>query len=156
MHVSAILRDRPAPESPQSILEPVGIRQRADDPPAWTQDARDLAHETVGSAEVLEQFGGDDDVERGIVEWKRSFRVCPDRLDAERGRLLERLAVDVDADDLVAGRVRARQRPGPATEVQNALARTADDLPKRLAAFSASPDEAGVPAAASMVGVERV
>ena len=154
--MSAILRDRPAPESPQSILEPIGVRQRAGDRPAWTQDARDLAHETVGSAEVLEHLGDDDDVERGIVEWKRSFRVCPDRPDAERGRLLERLPVDVDADDLVAGRVRACQRPGPATEVQDALARAADDSPKRLAACSTSPDEAGIPAAASMAGVERV
>jgi hypothetical protein len=76
---------------------------------------------------VLEQLGGDDDVERRIVERKRLIHVGPHRLDPERGSRVERIPVHVDPDDLVARCVRARQGAGAAAEVEDQLAGATDD-----------------------------
>jgi hypothetical protein len=69
---------------------------------------------------------------------------------------VERTAIDVDSDDLVAARIYAGQRSGPAAEVEDPPPRAADDTSDRLAARSASPDKLAASAAASMPGVEGV
>jgi hypothetical protein len=105
---------------------------------------------------VLEELGGDDDVEGGIVEGERLFHVGPHRLDPVPGGLVEGIPVDVHADDLVAGCICARQRSGPAAEIEDSLAGAADESPERLTARSASPDESRIPAAEAVLAVEHV
>ena len=116
----------------------------------------DLLQEAIGSPEMLQQLGGHDDVEVRVVEREWLLDIRPGGFDPELGGFVERAAVDVDPDDLVAGEIRACQRPGAAAEVENALARPADDAPKGVTARGASPDEARPSAAASMTGIQVV
>ena len=129
MGVRRVLLSGPALQSPQPILEPVGVREGARDRPAGPEHPTYLRNEPTGLLVVFEQLCGDDDVEIRIVERERLLHVGPDSLDPELGRLLEGAAIDVHADDLVAVRIGARQRPGTAAEIENALARPADDPP---------------------------
>ena len=69
---------------------------------------------------MLDQLAGDDDVEARVGKRQRLVDVGPDGLDPERRRLRERLAVDVDADDVVSFEVRAGERAVAAAEVEDA------------------------------------
>ena len=69
---------------------------------------------------MLEQLtGGDDDVEAAVLERERLVEVGPLGLQASRLRVGERLAVDVDADDLVAVEVRDGEGAVAAAEVEH-------------------------------------
>jgi hypothetical protein len=105
---------------------------------------------------MLQQLAGHDGVEARIVEGERLFHVRPDRLDPKLGGFGERATIDVDADDLIAGEVRAGQRPGAAAEVEDVLPGPTDDSPERLTARGASPDEVRPAATASMAGIKGV
>ena len=98
---------------------------------------------------MLEQFAGDDDIERRIGERQRLVDVRPHRLDAELRRFGERLAIHVHTDDLVAVDVRAGQRSVAAAEVEHAPA-TSDELREELGALGAAVDELA-PAARAVV-----
>ena len=63
-----------------------------------------------------------------VLERQALLDVGPDGLDPEPlRRALERVAVDVDADDVVAGRVVLRQGTRPAAEVEHAAPGAADE-----------------------------
>ena len=68
---------------------------------------------------MLEQLAGDDDVEAAVVERQRIVEVGPARLDPELLRLRERLAVGVDADDLVPAGIGLGQGAVAAAEVEH-------------------------------------
>ena len=105
---------------------------------------------------MLQQLAGHDDVEACVVEGERLFDVRPDGFDPELGGLVECAAIDVDPHDLVAGEIGACQRSSAAAEVENSLARPADNPLERLAARGPSPDEARLAPAASVVGIKCV
>ena len=89
---------------------------------------------------MLEQLAGDGDVERIVIEWERILDVGPARLDPELSGPLERVAVDVDTDDVVAAGIVLSQRAVAAAEVEHAPSRPAYRAPKELDAFE-SEDE---------------
>ncbi len=102
---------------------------------------------------MLEQLACDDDVERVVLERHSFLDVGPDRLDPEtRGCLLERRAVDVDADDVVALGVVLRQRTRPAAQVEHTPPGTADEGGDHVRALVAAEDEL-LPAAVAVVGL---
>jgi len=137
-----MVRWTPAQEL-QPVLEPVRVRHRRDEGAARPQYAADLADDALRVAQVLEQLPGDDHVEALVAKLERLVEVGPVRLDPELRRLLERLAVGVDADNFVSVRVGPRQRAVAAAEVEHAPARPADVAPEQLDAFLACVDETG-------------
>src|SRR5437867_11289963 len=102
---------------------------------------------------MFEQLAGDDDVEACVLERQRRVDVGPARLDAELGRLCERLAIDVDADHVVALHVHPGQCAVAAPEIQHAPPRPADVLAKQLDALLARVDELACPSLAVVLAV---
>ena len=98
---------------------------------------------------MLEELACDDGVEALVLERKRVLHVRPNRLDPERGRLLERSGVDVQADDRVAVEEVLRQRARAAAEVEDALAPPDRGLEERNAL--GNEDEVALVAAFSVV-----
>ena len=72
---------------------------------------------------MLEELARDDRVEARVLERKGLLDVRLQRLDPERGRLLERRGVDVEADHRVALEEVPGQRTRAAPEVEHALPR---------------------------------
>ena len=72
---------------------------------------------------MLEELAGDDRVEAGVLERERLLHVGLERLDPERGRLLERGGVDVEPDHRVALEEVPGQRTRAAAEVEHPLPR---------------------------------
>jgi len=110
----------PPKEEEQPVLEPEAVRDRADERAARPEHALGLGDEPCRLAKVLEHFPGHDHIEALVRERKRLLGVRPVRLDPELGGFGQRLAVDVDADDLVAVEVRLRQRARSAPDVEPA------------------------------------
>ena len=106
------------------------------------QDAPDLRDERVGKLEMLEQLPRDDRVEAAVVERQR-LDVRLHRLDAERRGFLERVRVDVEADDEPLEEV-PRQRARAAAEVEHPLA-AADGGDEQRDAFRHEDEVALVP-----------
>ena len=95
-----------------------------------------------GLGEMLEQLARDDDVERRVRERELVLGVGPHGLDAQTlDGVLERGAVDVDADHRVALRIVLRQRTGPAAEVEDPQARAADERGNQPGAVVGAEDE---------------
>jgi hypothetical protein len=90
---------------------------------------------------MLEQLAADHDVKALVVERERLLDVGPARLDSERGRLLQRVPVDVHAHDVVSGRVGTRQGAVAAPEVEHSPPRPADVPPEQRGAFRPGEDE---------------
>src|SRR5438552_10963282 len=102
---------------------------------------------------MLQQFPRDDDVEALVRELERLVEVGPVRLDTELRRLGERLAVGVDADDLVLLRVGLRQRAVAAAEVEHPATGAADVPPEERLALGPGEDEPGPALAAVVLGI---
>src|SRR5919198_706331 len=109
----------PAEQEAQTVLEAISVRHGADERASRPEDAPDLGHEPFWVAQVLEQLASDDDVEALGVELERPVEVGPVRLDPELRRLRERLAVGVDADNVVPLGIGLRQRAVAAAEVEH-------------------------------------
>ena len=121
MEMRGIVLGRAAEEELESALQPVGIRNRADDHSTGPQHSTNLGDERVGELEVLEELSGDHCIEARILERKRLFHVRLNRLDPERLGLGERRAINVETDDLVPLEEVAGQRPGATAEVEDSL-----------------------------------
>ena len=138
-----VLRMAPDQEA-QPVLEPESIRRRTDERAARTQHPVRLVDQQLRLADVLEHLADHDDVERRVHERERVVEVGPERLDPEPPLGdLERLAVDVDACDLVALRVVLRERAVAAAEVEDAAAGPADELAEERRPLRLGPDEVG-------------
>ena len=79
--------------------------------------------------------------------------VGPTRLDPEFLRLRERLAVHVDADDIVPVGVRGAERAVAAAEIEHAAPRPPDVLPEQRDALGPREDEAGAALDAVVLGI---
>ena len=110
---------RAAAEKAQAALDPEGVRDGAHEHPAGPQHSLHLADHALGEAQVLEELPGHDRVEARVVEGKRLLDVRDDGLDAELRSLVERDAVDVEADDLVPVEEVPRERTRAAAEVEH-------------------------------------
>ena len=133
-----------AGEEAQPVLQPEAVGRRADEPSTRAQHATALVDQPLRLANVLEQLADRDDVERLVLEVERLVEVGPERLDPQPGLgVLQRLAVDVDARDLVPRRVVLRQRPVAAAEVEDAPARAADELAEERRPLGPGIDEVG-------------
>ena len=109
------------PEEAQPVLQPEPVRRRADEPAARAEHAMGLADQPPRLADVLEQLADHDHVERLVHERERVVEIGPERLDPEpRLGVLERLAVDVDARDVVPLRVVLGEGAVAAAEVEDA------------------------------------
>src|SRR5437879_9843542 len=104
---------------------------------------------------MLEQFTGDHDVEHAVFERQRIVEVSPAGLDAELLGGGQRLAVGVDADDLVAAGVGLRERAVAATKIEHRPSRPADVAPEELDSLRAREDEAGTPLDTVVLGITR-
>lgn len=103
-----------------------------------------LADQPQRLANVLEQLADHDDVERLVHERERVVEIRPERLDPKpRLGVLERLAVDVDARDLVPLRVVLREGAVAAAQVEDAPPRPADELAEERRPLRPGPDEVG-------------
>ena len=107
----------------------------------------------MGVAEVLEELSRDNDVEAFVRDVERLVEVGPVRLDAEPGRLGERLAIGVDADDLVPVEVRLGQGAVPTAEVEHTAPGPADVTPEQPLPLGAREDEAGTALAAVVLRI---
>lgn len=87
-----------------------------------------FSEKVPGEADVLEQLTRHNDVEEGVLKWKRFLDIPPDRRDAALGGALERFRVDVQPDDFVSWKEALRHRAGAAPEIEHAFARPADRL----------------------------
>ena len=102
---------------------------------------------------MLEQLAGDGDVEASFREVERLVEVGPVGLDPELRRFCERLAVGVDADDLIARGVGPGQRAVATAEVEDSAPGAADVAPEERLALGPREDEAGAPFAAVVLGI---
>src|SRR5437879_5429348 len=102
---------------------------------------------------MLQQLTGDDDVEALVRELEGLVEVGPVCLDPELRRLRQRLAVGVDADDVISLRIRPGERAVAATQVEHAAAGPADVLPEERLALRPREDESRAPLAAVVLGV---
>ena len=116
-----IVLGRAAAQEPKATLQAERVRYRAGQRSTGSQHAPDLRDERVRELKVLEELAGDDGVEARVGERQRLLDVRLHRLDPERGGLLERGRIDVEADDRVPFEEVARQRAGTAAEVEHAL-----------------------------------
>ncbi len=119
--VCRVVLGRLPPQEPQTALNTKRVGHRAGEHAARPQDAADLRDERIGELEMLEELAGDDRIEALLVEGEPLLHVRLYRLDPERGGLLERSRVDVQADDRVALEEATRQRARAAAEVEHAL-----------------------------------
>lgn len=156
MLVCRILFYVAAGQSTQPVLQAVGIGHGTRERPAGSEYPADLRHEPVGRSQMLEELRGHDDVEIRVRKGEWLFHVGPDDLDPELLGLGESATIDVDADDVVAVYVGAREGAGAAAQVEDPLVRPADDPPERLASCGASPDERRAASSPAMGRAERV
>jgi hypothetical protein len=139
-----VVRRAAAKQESQPILEAKHIRDRAHERASWTEDAIRLLDECLRGGEMLEELARDDDVEALVGERQPAVGVRPHGLDAERGRLLERLPVDVDSDDLVAVEVRPSERARATADVEDAPTRPSDVLAEQLRPLRRGEDESAI------------
>src|SRR5204862_2695720 len=98
------------------------------------------------------QLACDDDVEARVRDLEGLIEVGPVGLDPEPGGRGERLAVGVEADDLVPVEVRPRQRAVAAAEIEHAPTRPADVALEQGLALGAGEPEAGTAPVAVVPG----
>jgi hypothetical protein len=134
VQVGRILFGSAAERKAQSVLQAVGVRHGPDEAASGLQDTPDLGDERVGVAHVLEQLAGDDHVEGLVVEREGLLDVRPTGLDPQLRGLGQRLAVDVEPDDLVPLEVRPGQRAVAATEIEDPPPGAPDQLPEERGA----------------------
>lgn len=126
---------RPSGEKLEPVLEPIRVRHRPYEYAVRSQHACDLLEKVHGEAHVLEQFTGYDDVEGGVLKWKRFLNIPPDSRDAALSGALERFRVNVQPDDVVSWKEALRHRAGAAPEIQHAFARPANRLDEQRQPF---------------------
>src|SRR5947208_7847334 len=142
-----------AEQEAQPVLQPVRVRDGGDERAARPEHAPNVGDDAVRIAEVLEQLTGDDHVEARLVEGQRLVEVGPARLDAELLRLGERIAVRIDAHDLVPTGVGAGQRAVTTAEVEHLPAGSADVTAEQLDSLGAGEHEPGPALQAVVLGI---
>ncbi len=113
-------------EKQKAALEPVGVRHRSGEHAARSQDADRLGDNGLGVAQVLEELAGDDGVEACVGEGKLLLRIRDHGLDPESRSAPQGGAVDIEADDRVAGKEVPADRTRAAAEIEDAMPRPAD------------------------------
>jgi len=140
-------------EEAKPVLQAVGVRHGTDERAAGSEYPQHFGGDAPWIPQMLEELAGDDDVEGAVLERQRIVEVGPAGLDPDLLRLGERLAVGVDADDLVSAGVGLRERAVAAAEIEHVPPRPADVAAEELDPLGAREDEAGAALDAVVLGV---